>query len=165
MKTLGDFFQKELNGHSFSANLLQGELDGILLNREDRSMRIAARFPAFVEYREIKEAAQALEGPAFGLNRVLLEPHFPAEAFSEACVPSLVAALKEKDATINGTFNQAEAVYKEGKLCVHLAHGGYDLLAARHTDEKLQRLIQDWFDVTCSVEFAGRLTVKAGEAG
>ena len=165
MKTLGDFFQKELNGHSFSANLLQGELDGILLNREDRSMRIAARFPAFVEYSEIKEAAQALEGPAFGLNRVLLEPHFPAEAFSEACVPSLVAALKEKDATINGTFNQAEAVYKEGKLCVHLAHGGYDLLAARHTDEKLQRLIQDWFDVTCSVEFAGRLTVKAGEAG
>ena len=165
MKTLGDFFQKELNGHSFSANLLQGELDGILLNREDRSMRIAARFPAFVEYREIKEAAQALEGPAFGLNRVLLEPHFPAEAFSEACVPSLVAALKEKDATINGTFNQAEAVYKEGKLCVHLAHGGYDLLAARHTDEKLQWLIQDWFDVTCSVEFAGRLTVKAGEAG
>ncbi len=165
MKTLGDFFQKELNGHSFSANLLQGELDGILLNREDRSMRIAARFPAFVEYREIKEAAQALEGPAFGLNRVLLEPHFPAEAFSEACVPSLVAALKEKDATINGTFNQAEAVYKEGKLCVHLAHGGYDLLAARHTDEKLQRLIQDWFDVICSVEFAGRLTVKAGEAG
>ncbi len=165
MKTLGDFFQKELNGHSFSANLLQGELDGILLNREDRSMRIAARFPAFVEYREIKEAAQALEGPAFGLNRVLLEPHFPAEAFSEACVPSLVAALKEKDATINGTFNQAEAVYKEEKLCVHLAHGGYDLLAARHTDEKLQRLIQDWFDVTCSVEFAGRLTVKAGEAG
>ena len=165
MKTLGDFFQKELNGHSFSANLLQGELDGILLNREDRSMRIAARFPAFVEYSEIKEAAQALEGPAFGLNRVLLEPHFPAEAFSEACVPSLVAALKEKDATINGTFNQAEAVYKEEKLCVHLAHGGYDLLAARHTDEKLQRLIQDWFDVTCSVEFAGRLTVKAGEAG
>lgn len=165
MKTLGDFFQKELNGHSFSANLLQGELDGILLNREDRSMRIAARFPAFVEYREIKEAAQALEGPAFGLNRVLLEPHFPAEAFSEACVPSLAAALKEKDATINGTFNQAEAVYKEGKLCVRLAHGGYDLLAARHTDEKLQRLIQDWFDVTCSVEFAGRLTVKAGEAG
>ena len=165
MKTLGDFFQKELNGHSFSANLLQGELDGILLNREDRSMRIAARFPAFVEYREIKEAAQALEGPAFGLNRVLLEPHFPTDAFSEACVPSLVAALKEKDATINGTFNQAEAVYKEGKLCVHLAHGGYDLLAARHTDEKLQRLIQDWFDVTCSVEFAGRLTVKAGEAG
>ena len=165
MKTLGDFFQKELNGHSFSANLLQGELDGILLNREDRSMRIAARFPAFVEYREIKEAAQALEGPAFGLNRVLLEPHFPTEAFSEACVPSLVAALKEKDATINGTFNQAEVVYKEGKLSVHLAHGGYDLLAARHTDEKLQRLIQDWFDVTCSVEFAGRLTVKAGEAG
>ena len=77
----------------------------------------------------------------------------------------MVAALKEKDATINGTFNQAEAVYKEGKLSVHLAHGGYDLLAVRHTDEKLQRLIQDWFDVTCSVEFAGRLTVKAGEAG
>ena len=79
------------------------------------------------------------------------------------CMPSLVAALKERDATLNGTFNQAEASYQEGRLTIRLAHGGYELLSIRHTDEKLQGLIQSWFGRSCQVEFTGRLTVKAGE--
>ena len=91
-----------------------------------------------MEYGELKEAERALEGPAFGLNRVALEPHFPPASFSGACMASLAAALKEGDATLNGTFNQAEAVYSGGKLSVRLAHGGYELLAARNTGEKLQ---------------------------
>ena len=36
-------------------------------------------------------------------------------------------------------------------------------MAARNTDIKLRNLIKEWFDLTCSVEFVGRLTVKAGE--
>ena len=76
---------------------------------------------------------RVLEGPAFGLGGVKLLPHFPPELFSGDCVPLLVAALKERDATLNGTFNHAKAVYQSGKLTIHLAHGGYELLAARNT--------------------------------
>ena len=50
-----------------------------------------------------------------------------------------------------------------GELTIRLAHGGYELLSIRHTDEKLQGLIQSWFGRSCQVEFTGRLTVKAGE--
>ena len=63
----------------------------------------------------MKKLEALLEGPAFGLPSVRLHPHFPAEAFSVDCMPSLVAALKERDATLNGTFNQAEASYQEGR--------------------------------------------------
>ena len=86
-----------------------------------------------------KAGARCWKGPAFGLSDCAeFSPSFPAELFSGACVSCLVAALKERDATLNGTFNQAQSVYQDGKLSIHLAHGGYDLLAARNTDAKLR---------------------------
>ena len=163
MNTLGQFFQKELNGESFSDALRAGELVQITVNRAERSARLGVRFPQLVEYSELRKLERVLEGPAFGLGGVKLLPHFPPELFSGDCVPLLVAALKERDATLNGTFNQAKAVYQSGKLTIHLAHGGYELLAARNTGAKLESLIQEWFQVSCAVEFAGRLSVDAGE--
>ena len=135
----------------------------ITVNRAERSARLGVRFPQLVEYSELRKLERVLEGPAFGLGGVKLLPHFPPELFSGDCVPLLVAALKERDATLNGTFNQAKAVYQSGKLTIHLAHGGYELLAARNTGAKLESLIQEWFQVSCAVEFAGRLSVDAGE--
>lgn len=163
MNTLGQFFQKELNGESFSDALRAGELVQITVNRAERSARLGVNFPQLVEYSELRKLERVLEGPAFGLGGVKLLPHFPPELFSGDCVPLLVAALKERDATLNGTFNQAKAVYQSGKLTIHLAHGGYELLAARNTGAKLESLIQEWFQVSCAVEFAGRLSVDAGE--
>ena len=163
MSILGDFFKNEMNGESFSQALQAGELRQVTVNRQERSAVLVVDFPRFVEYGELKKLESLLEGPAFGLPSVRLHPHFPAEAFSVDCMPSLVAALKERDATLNGTFNQAEASYQEGRLTIRLAHGGYELLSIRHTDEKLQGLIQSWFGRSCQVEFTGRLTVKAGE--
>ncbi|MCH5352390.1 MAG: PolC-type DNA polymerase III [Acutalibacter sp.] len=72
-------------------------------------------------------------------------------------------ALKEMDATLNGTFKQAEAEYRDNTLFIRLAHGGYDLLAAHNTDLKLKELIRAWFGVECSVKFEGKLAVKDGE--
>jgi len=163
LNTLGDFFQKEIDGQSFSEALLGGEIQSFSVSRENRAVKIAVRFFEFVEYEEIMRLSQALEGPAFGLSTVRLLPRFPAEAFSAKCVTSLVLVLKERDASLNGTFKQAEAEYRDGKLSIRLAHGGYDLLAAHNTDVKLKTLIREWFGVDCSVEFVGRLAVKEGD--
>ena len=163
MNTLGHFFQKEMNGESFSDQLREGRLLQITVNRAERSVRLVVEFPQLLDYGELKKLRQVLEGPAFGLSDVQLQPHFPPELFSGECLSILAAALKERDATLNGTFNQAQAVYQDGKFSVRLAHGGYDLLAARNTDLKLKNLIKEWFQISCSVEFVGRLTVEAGE--
>jgi len=163
LNTLGKFFQKELEGKTFPTVLLDGEITNFSVNRGDRAVKISARFSEFVEYAELLRLSEALEGPAFGLSTVKLLPRFPGEAFSAKCVTSLVLALKELDATLNGTFKQAEAEYREGKLSIRLAHGGYDLLAAHNTDLKLKELVREWFGVDCAVEFTGKLAVKEGE--
>ncbi len=163
MNTLGKFFQKELEGKTFPTVLMDGEITNFSVNRGDRAVKISARFSEFVEYTELQRLSEALTGPAFGLSTVKLLPRFPGETFSAKCVTSLVLALKELDATLNGTFKQAEAEYREGKLSIRLAHGGYDLLAAHNTDLKLKELIREWFGIDCSVEFTGKLAVKEGD--
>lgn len=163
MTTLGKFFEKELQDQKLSEAVLSGEIVNFSVNRAERMVKIAVRFPQFVEYDEIAGLCDILQGPAFGISIVRLLPKFPAETFSAKCVSSLVTVLKERDASLNGTFRQAEAEYNDGVLSIRLAHGGYDLLAARNTDIKLRDLIKEWFGVTCRVEFTGRLAVKDGD--
>ncbi len=163
MNTLGNFFRRELNGKTFPEALLNGEIRNFSVNRRDRAVRITALFSEFVEYEDVKRLEEALEGPAFGLSDLKVLPRFSAETFSAKCVTSLVAALKERDATLNGTFKQAQAEYNGGKLSIRLAHGGYDLLAAHNTDVKMKDLIKEWFGVDCRVEFIGKLAVREGD--
>ena len=161
MNTLGNFFQKEINGEHFSKEIYDGELVQLLVNRKEKSVRIVVGFPQLIDYGELLRLEKLLKGPAFGLTDVKLQPHFPEELLSGECLPMLATALKAQDATINGTFNQAEAEFRDGKFYVHLAHGGYDLLAARNTNVKLRELIKSWFSVSCQVEFVGKRTVTA----
>lgn len=163
MNTLGNFFKKELTGETFSKELLNGEIFQFSVSKADRSVLIAVGFSSFIDYGELKRFARVLEGPAFGLSYVKLLPRFPENSFSAKCVSSLVMALKETDATLNGTFKQAEAEYNDGKLTIRLAHGGYDLLASRNTDVKMKELIKNWFGIDCGVEFCGRLAVHEGD--
>lgn len=165
MNTLGNFFQKELAGKGFGEVLLEGEILHFTVSRQDRSVRVAAAFSEFVEYEELRKLEQALEGPALGVSYVRVLPQFPAICFQATCVPSLTQALKEREPSLNGTFRHAEAKLEGERLSISLAHGGYDLLAARNIDMKLKQLIADWFSVDCAVEFIGKLRLGEGEEG
>ena len=48
MSSIGAFFQKEINGVTFPQPLFEGEIEGLAIDREDRSVRVAVRFPEFV---------------------------------------------------------------------------------------------------------------------
>ena len=64
MNTLGHFFQKEMNGESFSDQLREGRLLQITVNRAERSVRLVVEFPQLLDYGELKKLRQVLEGPA-----------------------------------------------------------------------------------------------------
>nr|WP_291502299.1 PolC-type DNA polymerase III [Acutalibacter sp.] len=161
MSSIGAFFQKEINGVAFPQPLLDGVIEAIDLCREDRSVRLTARFQEAVEYKELQRFGTQVAGEK--LRRVSVWPRFPAEVFDPKLLDSFAAALKENDASLNGSLRGAQAVFHEGKLTVTLAHGGYELLTARGTAEKLAGLIGEWFGIECTVEFAGKLTVKEGD--
>ena len=162
MTTIGAFFQKECKAGNFSSQLLQGEIQSMAVNRADRSVTVSVRFSQFVEYGDLQKLARQVESP--GIHRVELRPVFPGECFSAASLGSLAAALKERDASLNGTLQGARAQLGGGTLTITLAHGGYELLAARDTAGKMSALIRDWFGVDCAVAFDGKLAVKEGEA-
>ena len=161
MSSIGEFFKKETNGKDFPPALMDGEIRQMTVNRADRTIRISARFSQFVAYPDLQRLASCLEGA--GIRRVELRPSFPGESFSAASVDSLAAALKERDASLNGTLHQAQARLEQGILTIALAHGGYELLAARDTAGKMSQLIQEWFSIDCSVHFDGKLTVQEGD--
>ncbi len=160
MTTLRDFFQKELEGQALSDTLLSGEIEGLKVSREPRGLQVSARFPGFVEYGELHKLIGALGG--FGAVRVC--PRFPQDSFSPQCLPSLAQALKEKDATLNGTFHQAAARWEKGVFTVELLHGGLSLIEAHHTDQRLKELIGEWFSLECRVAFTGRTGAKPGDS-
>lgn len=67
MNTLGHFFQKEMNGESFSDQLREGRLLQITVNRAERSRAAGGGIsPAAGITGELKKLRQVLEGPALG---------------------------------------------------------------------------------------------------
>ena len=59
MSTVGEFFQKELEGKGLPAPLLAGEIEGLRVCRESRQVQIEARFPEFVEYSGFVQLGEA----------------------------------------------------------------------------------------------------------
>lgn len=163
MNTVGSFFRNELEGKTFSQELLDGMIQNLSMNHQERAVVFNVSFPKIVEYSQIRRLTQTLEEASDHRMKVKISPHYGPELFSGDCLPSLVEALKDKDATLNGTFNHAEAQLKGDTLVISLAHGGYDLLAARNTDVKIKQLVREWFSVSCKVEFTGRLKMKEGD--
>lgn len=161
MTTIGAFFQKELEGASLPQELLDGELLSMGVDRRTRTVTLPARFAGLVEYSQLQAFCRLAAGKA--LRRVIVEPQFPQESFSPDCLPSLAAALKERDASLNGSMRGASARMEGDTLVVSLAHGGFELLKTRDTAGQMQGLIAAWFGIQCPVRFDGKLAVKEGD--
>ena len=161
MTTIGAFFQKELEGAALPQVLLDGELLSMGVDRRTRTVTLPARFAGLVEYSQLQAFCRLAAGKA--LRRVIVEPQFPQESFSPDCLPSLAAALKERDASLNGSMRGASARMEGDTLVVSLAHGGFELLKTRDTAGQMQGLIAAWFGIQCPVRFDGKLAVKEGD--
>ena len=163
MNTIGEFFQRELNGATFPAEVLSGEISQLLLDRSGGMVTVSAVFSSFMEYHELQRLAEALAA-GLKLRRVQIAPRFPGETFSPVeQLPSYVLALKEMDASLNGIFQQATCTLEGDQLTIHLTHGGGDLLQAHAIEDKLRRLLTDWFSRELTVAFDGKLTVSQGD--
>lgn len=164
MKRLDEFFQQEIKNEKIPGELLAGRIRMMQLQKRERILSMEVIFEEFVEYAAIQRFCRLLEGSSFRLKRAVLQPEFPAELLTEECFPSLFAALKEQDATLNGTFNGAGVTLAGEQVTVELTHGGYDLLLAKKIDQKLRRLIEAWFHLSKEIQFAGTLTIEDGGA-
>lgn len=164
MKKLCDFFQKEIQNQNIPKQLLEGNIQTFSLQKEERILTMEVAFEWFVDYLALQKFCKLLEGSSFQLRRAVVKPRFPSSELKEECFPSLFAALKEEEASLNGTFNGAGVKLENCQVSIELAHGGHELLLAKKIDQKLCKLIQAWFAVQCDVSFCGRLSIEDGGA-
>lgn len=160
MNTFRDFFGQELNEVKLKDELLDGKLSRFLINKQTGGVVLYAVFDTFVEYSDILMLCKQLQSK-LSINRFSVSPKFPQESFGVNALNSIVMKLKEKDASMNGSFRDAQASYENGILKIELFHGGSELLGKLKTDRKMKDLIKEWFDVNCEVKFTGKLSVDS----
>ena len=160
MNTFRDFFGQELNEVKLKDELLDGKLSRFLINKQTGGVVLYAVFDTFVEYSDILMLCKQLQSK-LSINRFSVSPKFPQDSFGVNALNSIVMKLKEKDASMNGSFRDAQASYENGILKIELFHGGSELLGKLKTDRKMKDLIKEWFDVNCEVKFTGKLSVDS----
>ncbi|MFI3324587.1 MAG: PolC-type DNA polymerase III [Clostridia bacterium] len=159
MKLISAFFEQQIVNENLPTELLTGEISDIEINRNNNSLLLNVNFAKFCKYTDILRLSHALEN-SLNLSKVTLNPKFNKDLFSQKAFNSLVLKLKEQDATLNGTFNDAFINLHDNILTVELMHGGISLLNTKKADKKLENLISNWFDTDVTVKFTGKTVIE-----
>ncbi len=136
------------------AGLAEGKILQVALDKKKGSLRIVASFPQLMGRASLQKAANQL-AQKLGLDRCVILPKYPPELFSPDYLPSLVAAMREAGAPVNGFFDNATAEFTDGILRVSLQNGGVEFLRGCDCGGTLRRIILDEFSLTVQVELTG----------
>ncbi|MBR4888412.1 MAG: PHP domain-containing protein, partial [Clostridia bacterium] len=164
MKTIAEIFTPQIIQAAIPPEVGNAQVISLTVDPDARELLVRAKFDHFVPREVVFASERALAASALKLRRVVLLPNFPPESFSPECFQSMVAYLKESDASLNGTLRDAEVSIKNGTLHVALSHGGFEFLDARRYDRKFEEIIRDWFSISLQVVFGGKLRVEQVDA-
>ena len=131
-------------------------VSNIRINREKRILNIDINSDILLSRAVIFDAQKQIKQADIGVDKVVIHPHFPREAFDVGYFDDLVAALKAETPTLNGTLNDAVLERAgDNKLVVVLAHGGAALLQAKEFDTMLSDIIFREFGLYFEITFSG----------
>lgn len=160
MKNFGEFFRPYINISGLPPAVCGGLISTLRIDAKNRMMTARVAFPSLVERRVLYEVENSIVScKKLRLSQAFVRPAFPKDCFSLEYFPSLVMELKRREACVNGSLKDACARLESGGLVVTLAHGGGEILLARHVDRLLSRLIEEEFGVGYPVRFDGTVTV------
>lgn len=163
MSCLGEIFRDYIKKGDFSAVLLNGSINNLFLNREERIIGVDVEFADFIEYDEITKFADTVAKSDLSLHKLEINPSFPGETFCEDRFNSIVARVKKDLASLNGIFSNAVPSIRDGGLFISLDHGGYSVLLEKEVDQKISGIIKSWFGLDVNVKFTGKLEITEKE--
>ena len=141
---------------AFDDALADAAVQNIRINRERRILNIDIQSDCLLSRAALFDAQDQIAKAEVGADKVVIRPHFPADAFDVSYFDELVAALKAETPSLNGTLNNAELEKTgEGRLNVVLLHGGVALLEAKEFDVLLSDIIFREFGLRFTVSFSG----------
>ena len=161
MTKLSEIFSQ--NGITFASALADSSVNNVRINRENRTINIDVSAEKLISRADILRAQDAIIKAELGVDKAVIEPRYKAELFNTSCFDELVAELKEKKASLNGTLNDAVLEREGDTLRVVLMHGGVSLLESQGFEDALSDLIYDRFGLRYSVVYGGVTELSADD--
>ena len=154
MIKLGEVFSPYLV--SLDSTMADATVNQIRVNKDKRILNIDIYSDILLTRKAIFETQKQIAKAEIGVDKVIIHPHFPSSAFDTDYFDELIAALKERNPSLNGTLNDA-VLKREGedRLNVELAHGGLALLKSKEFDVLLSDLIFREFGLSFEIIFSG----------
>ena len=165
MKKIGELLGEYLGGYEMPDVIESGEVEKVELGLDAREMEITARFSEPVHTDALTALEKQLSAGPLHLARARILPHYPFGSFSEKSFGSVAAELKRRDASVNGSLRDAGIEISGGTLKISLAHGGLDVLEARHADAAIAAIIREQYGEEYKVEFTGVTSLEALSSG
>jgi DNA polymerase-3 subunit alpha (Gram-positive type) len=165
LKKFAEFFHEYIDVSQFPEPVRDGTIASLQINSAVRTLTAKVQFPDLVERHILDHVEHSLVScKPLRLSKACVKPAFPQASFSIDYYPSLIAELKRREASLNGTLTGSEAKLEHGNLFITLKHGGGEILKTRHVDRMLSELIREEFGISLTVTFGGVLKAEAGAA-
>ena len=159
MKNFSECFKGRIDTNGLSHAVCDSDIINITIDSEERAMSIYLFCRELIKRDEFISAEKLIINSELALSKCSIYPRFSAELFSAEYYPELVAELKRRNASLNGTLNDSAAAVNGNKLVVELRHGGKDILVQKKFDKNLSALIKEEFDIQLEVVFSGVLAI------
>lgn len=154
MSTIGEIFGNELN-LKLNKDIADGVVEKISLNKNARTMTVNASFNTLVSGKELFSLEEKIKGSELALSSVYIIPHFPKDLFNPTYFQDLVAQVKKKIPSINGTLKDAEVKVYGNNLLISLKNGGKAILDEKGFDVYLSNLINEEFGLEFNIKYDG----------
>lgn len=137
-----------------------GKVNSININKQSQSMTVSVLFDTLISQADVlsfeRELVQSLE-----LSSVRVTATFPPQLFCASYFQDIVLHLKRDNATLNGTFKDAEAIIVGNNFIITLYHGGEAVIKGQNAKALISNAIYDMFGVRYNVEFNGVTSMRA----
>lgn len=151
-------------GQYVSSGLIEkvkkGKVKSINVNKQSQSMTVTALYDTLVPQSDIltmeRELVKTLEISSVRINTV-----FPSECFDVSYFQDIVLHLKRDNATLNGTFKDAEARIDGNDFVITLYHGGEAVIKGQNAGSLISNDIFSMFGVRYNVRFDGVTSISA----
>ena len=164
MSSFKDIFGEFITEKQPDKDILNAEVVKAKLDEINRTLELYMVFPKLVERPKFFYAEKLLKSSDFFLSKVLIKPKFPKEIFKADYFQDLVMQLKRDNATLNGFFDNANAVLDNNDLIINLKHGGLDFLKNKNIDKEIYNIIKQEFDIALNIKFDGVLHTDSESA-
>ncbi|MCL2857601.1 MAG: PolC-type DNA polymerase III [Oscillospiraceae bacterium] len=131
--------------------LPDGQVLEVKLAGQGGKMQVRVAFEQLVPRADLIRAGEVI-ATALGISACQILPKYPPELFTAACLPELVAALKDTGKPANGFFEGADARWEGQTLRIILARGGSEFLCQSGCGEALERVLIEQFSQALKVE-------------